>query len=68
MKRKYSTKTSLNSSLKLLFAFRRYFAIVVYNDELHTYDYVIRTLTGSCSLSTKKASDFATIIDREVFI
>ncbi|XP_076803033.1 E3 ubiquitin-protein ligase UBR2-like [Clavelina lepadiformis] len=38
---------------------------VVYNDESHTFDYVIDVLKHAISCSVKIASDFATIIDRE---
>lgn len=40
-------------------------ATVVYNDESHTYDYVINVLSKCCKCNNKKAADFATIIDRE---
>ena len=38
---------------------------VVYNDEAHTYEYVITTFSQACKCDQKKARDFATIVDRE---
>jgi len=39
---------------------------VVYNDETHTFDYVIKVLQRAVSCPANQASDYATIIDREV--
>ena len=39
---------------------------VVYNDESHTFDYVIDILQAAVNCSASVASDFATVIDREV--
>ena len=39
---------------------------VVYNDEVHTFDFVIDVLQRAVSCSANVASDYATIIDREV--
>ena len=41
---------------------------MVYNDETHTFDYVIKVLQRAVSCSASQASDHATIIDREVGI
>ena len=38
---------------------------VVYNDEAHTYEYVIKMFSKACKSDAKKARDFATIVDRE---
>ena len=42
------------------------FITVVYNDETHTFDYVIKVLQRAVSCPPSQASDYATIIDREV--
>ena len=42
------------------------FTTMVYNDETHTFDYVIEILQDAVHCSSKRASDFATVIDREV--
>ncbi|CAG7818357.1 unnamed protein product [Allacma fusca] len=41
------------------------FGTVMYNDETHTFDTVIQTLTRAVDCTKKTAVDFATIIDRE---
>lgn len=41
------------------------FATMLFNDEIHTYDQVIQTLTRAVECSPKEAIDFATTIDRE---
>lgn len=41
---------------------------MVYNDETHTFDYVIEILQRAVQCSDNVASDFATIIDREVSV
>ena len=38
---------------------------VLFNDEVHTYEQVIQTLTRSIHCSPKQAMEFATMIDRE---
>lgn len=41
------------------------FCTVLYNDETHTFDLVIQTLTRALQCSKKDAIEFATTIDRE---
>jgi ATP-dependent Clp protease adapter protein ClpS len=41
------------------------FCTVLYNDETHTFDLVIQTLTRALTCSKKDAIEFATTIDRE---
>lgn len=41
------------------------FATMLFNDEIHTYDQVITTLSRAIECSQKEAIDFATTIDRE---
>ena len=42
------------------------FVTVVFNDEAHTFDYVINVMKNAINCNSATASDFATIIDREV--
>lgn len=41
------------------------FATMLFNDEIHTYEQVISTLSRAIDCSQKEAIDFATTIDRE---
>ncbi|XP_078484358.1 E3 ubiquitin-protein ligase UBR2-like [Ciona intestinalis] len=41
------------------------FATVVFNDESHTFDYVIGVLSHAVQCTNNRAADFATVIDRE---
>lgn len=41
------------------------YATMLFNDEIHTYDQVIQTLTRAVECTQKEAIDFATTIDRE---
>lgn len=41
------------------------YATMLFNDEIHTYEQVIRTLSRAISCSQKEAIDFATTVDRE---
>ena len=41
------------------------FATMLFNDEIHTYEQVITTLSRAIDCSQKEAIDFATTIDRE---
>ncbi|CAH1791627.1 unnamed protein product [Owenia fusiformis] len=43
----------------------RSFATVLFNDEVHTYEQVIQTLTRAIDCDQKAAVDFATVVDRE---
>jgi len=41
------------------------YCLVLYNDESHTFDQVIQTLTRSADCTHKEAVDYATLIDQE---
>src|SRR2546430_6439222 len=41
------------------------FATMLFNDEIHTYEQVISTLSRAIECTQKEAIDFATTIDRE---
>lgn len=41
------------------------FCTVLYNDEVHTFDTVINTLTKALNCTKKEAVEFATMVDRE---
>lgn len=44
---------------------RELFCTVLYNDEVHTFDMVINSLTQALECSKRDAAEYATIVDQE---